>query len=434
MQNREIYSAEPNSAASGGASRLLPGAFELLCESSLLRPRTINRCADQESVPEEILLTPGVEEGDREVLYERELLGMFRERLRFNALLGLLLIPLFQIFYFYLSPSIAQQTLLPHGLMLAVCVLYLLLPNRIQYLVWARLLTVVGYTLLCLGASFVMVMLSQNQFGTVALTGVQLAMLAAHSQILLSVVLLPLTLWESLVMALIVTLSLGWSSWWAMPIESGSVQTSQLFVLVTTAVFVLCVVHFQAVLRRRAFDASFDLARSAAQMQALSMRDAVTGGFNRFYLQRTLAHELSRATRFSHPLSALMFDLDNFKIVNDNQGHTTGDEVLRAINKATVLAVRDVDTVARYGGDEFMVVLPETERESALEIAGRIQQLAQEQLQQRFGAGTPCGSVTLSVGVVTLHPDETMSPENVIALADERLYEAKRMGKDRIAA
>jgi diguanylate cyclase (GGDEF)-like protein len=151
------------------------------------------------------------------------------------------------------------------------------------------------------------------------------------------------------------------------------------------------------------------------------------------YLQRVLAHEISRAARFSHPLSALMFDLDNFKAVNDTQGHTIGDEVLRVVNEAAVLAVREVDTVARYGGDEFMVVLPETERDDALEIAERMQQCVQEKLQEHFGADSGPNRVTLSIGITTLRPNEKHTPENIISLADERLYEAKRMGKDRIA-
>ena len=374
-----------------------------------------------------------IKEADRQATYNRELLGLFRQRLRFNAVLGLMLLPIFQFFFYQLSPTIAQQTFTPYAMMFGVCLLYLLLPAHIHKLIWARILTVFGYSLICLGASLVTVILSQNQFGTLSLAGIQLAILAAHSQILISIVLLPLTFYEGLVMTFIVTVCLAWSSWWTVPIEQGSMQSSQMFVLMTTAIFVLSVVHFQAVLRRRAFDAGFDLERSVAQLQLLSTLDAVTGGFNRLYLQRILAREISRAARFSHPLSVLMFDLDNFKQVNDTQGHTIGDEVLRMVNDATVLAVRDVDIVARYGGDEFTIVLPETTREDAMEIAERVQQFVQEKLQNNFGEGSAPGRVTLSMGVVTLHPSEKHTPENIISLADERLYEAKRMGKDRIA-
>jgi diguanylate cyclase (GGDEF)-like protein len=388
----------------------------------------------EEEITTEVLSAPSVQEADREATYNRELLDVFRQRLRFNAIVGLILLPLFQLFYYFLSPAIAEQTLAPHAMMFGVCLLYLLLPSQIQKLVWARLLTVFGYTLICMGASLVTMILSQNQFGTLSMAGVQLAMLAAHSQILISIVLLPLTLYEGLVMTVIVTFCLAWSSWWTVPIERGSVQTSQMFILITTAIFVLSVVHFQAILRRRAFDASFDLARSVAQLRLLSTLDAVTGGFNRLYLQRILTHEISRAARFSHLLSALMFDLDNFKEINDTQGHTIGDDVLRMVSQAALLAVREVDIVARYGGDEFMVVLPETTRADALEIAQRVQQCVHEKLQEHFGPESMPGRVTLSIGVTTLQPNENSTPENVISLADERLYEAKRTGKDRIAA
>ncbi len=432
MNNRETIELDaPTQSATRwrGAEDIVKGSG-----GSFFPDRTGHFSAmSEEDTTAEFFSTPIVHEADREATYRSELLGLFRQRLRFNAVVGLVLLPLFQFFYYLLSPIVSSQTFIPHTMMFGVCCVYLLLPSQIHKLVWARLLTVFGYSLICLGASLVMMILSQNQFGTLSLTGVQMAMLAAHSQILISIVLLPLTLYEGLIMTAIVTFFLAWSSWWTVPIERDSVQTSQIFVLVTTAIFVLSVVHFQAILRRRAFDASFDLARSVAQLQLLSTLDGVTGGFNRLYLQRILAHEISRAARFSHPLSALMFDLDNFKAVNDTQGHTVGDEVLRVVNEATLVAVREVDITARYGGDEFMVVLPETERADALEIAERVQQYVHEKLQEHFGTQTIAGRVTLSMGVTTLRPNEKHTPENVISLADERLYEAKRTGKNRIA-
>lgn len=381
----------------------------------------------------QVLLSHQLAEEDRQPFYCLELLSMFRHRLRLVALLGLLLLPLFHLFYVYLSPQVAQQTRVTQVLMAGVCALYLFLPACITSLVWVRLSTVLGYALMCMGTSLVMVILAQNQFGETPLAGFQLAMLAAHSQILLSVVLLPLSLWETLVMSIIVTVSLAWSSWWTVPFDGGSVQIAQLFVLITTTVFVLCVAHFQSILRRRAFDATFDLATSAAQMRELSILDAVTGGSNRLYLERTLTLEINRAARFSHPLSLMMFDLDNFKTVNDTQGHACGDEVLRVVSETAQVAVRDVDTLARYGGDEFMVVLPEAESEDALAIAQRLQTSVHERLQEKFGGDTPEGGVTLSIGIVTLHLSSPTPTELVIARVDERLYEAKHMGKNRIA-
>lgn len=382
----------------------------------------------------DILLSHDIQEEDRESFYRLELLYMFRQRLRLVAFLGLLLLPVFHLFYLYLSPQVAQQTRITHFLMAGVCALYVFLTNHMTSLMWARLSAVIGYGLMCLGASLITVILEQNQFEQTSLSGLHLAILAAHSQILVSIVLLPLTLWESLVMCIIVTASLAWASWWTVPFDGGgSVQTSQLFVIATTAVFVLCLAHFQSVLRRRAFDATFDLASSMAQMQTISIQDAVTGGHNRLHLERNLALELNRTARFSRPLSVMMFDLDNFKNVNDTVGHTAGDEVLRVVNRAAELALRDVDTLARYGGDEFVAVLPETESDDALAIAQRLQMSVRNQLQSSFGAQTPAGQVTLSIGIVTLHLCAPATTKSVIARVDERLYEAKRMGKNRIA-
>jgi len=417
--------------------RFLPNEFDRPETSPRFNFRQSARSLPQNLLSEisisDILLSHTIAEEDREAFYHLELLYMFRQRLRLVALLGLLLLPIFHLFYIYLSPQIAQQTRVTHIMMASVCTSYLFLPAHITSLAWARICTFFGYALMCLGASLIVVILAKNQFEQTSISGLQLAMLAAHSQILISIVLLPLTFWESAVMSVIVAISLTWSSLWTAPFDNGPVSNSQLFVLITTSVFVLCLAHFQTVLRRRAFDATFDLANSVAQMQTLSTHDAVTGGFNRLYLERNLALEINRTTRFARPLSIMMFDLDNFKIVNDTVGHTTGDEVLRIVNQAASLAVRDVDTLARYGGDEFMVVLPETESEDALAIAQRLQEIVRAQLQARFGAQTPAGHVTLSVGIVTLYLSAPITPESIIACADERLYEAKRMGKNCIA-
>jgi diguanylate cyclase (GGDEF)-like protein len=381
----------------------------------------------------EILLSHAVDEGDREPLYRLELLHLFRQRLRLLALFGFVLLPIFHLFYAYLSPQTAQQALFPHGLMLAVCACYWFFAPRIPNLVWARAMAVWGYVLICASTSLVMAALSQSPIDDVTIRSIQFVVFAAHSQILLSLVLLPLSLWESLVLASITASSLAWSAWWVLPEDAGPARSAQVFVLATTAIFVLCVAQLQSTLRRRAFDSTFELARSAAQLEALSTLDAVTGGFNRLYLQKTLALEINRAARFSHPLSVMMFDLDNFKAINDTLGHTTGDEVLRIIWEAANTAVRDVDTVARYGGDEFIAVLPETEIADVHTIAERLQTTTTAQLKARYGASCPRSSVTLSIGIVTIHPTEPVPVEQVIALVDERLYEAKRMGKNRIA-
>jgi diguanylate cyclase (GGDEF)-like protein len=413
--------------------RLLPDALDRLRDHPGFDwDEKDKRDAREPASAQEIMLSHNVVEADREPLFHLEHLRIFRQRLRVLAWLGLVLLPLFHLFHMYAAPATAPEALWPHVLMFTVCAVYLFLAPRVFNLVWARLLTGIGYTLICTGAALVMAVLSQGPPDESAERSIQFVILASHSQILLSVVLLPLSIWESTVITAIVTTSLVWSAWWVMP-DADAMRPAQIFVLATTAIFVLCMTHFQSLLRRRALDSSFDLARSAAQLQRLSILDAVTGGFNRLHLEKTLALEINRAARFSHPLAVMMFDLDNFKAVNDTQGHMVGDEVLRVVWEAAITAVRDVDTVARYGGDEFMIVLPETGTEGAHAIAERFQAIAGAQLKNHFGANCPESAVTLSIGIVTVERSDPIPITQLITLADERLYEAKRMGKNRIA-
>lgn len=413
--------------------RLLPNALDRLHEHPQFEVDERGGDSVYRDTTQEILLNHAVVDEDREPLFHLELLRMFRQRLRLLGVLGLILLPLFHLFYMYLSPGIAEQVLFPHLLMLLTCGTYLTFAHRIQNLVWARLLAVTGYALVCTSASLVMATVSQIPVESTANRSIQFVILAAHSQILLSTVLLPLSLWESMVMTIIVTGSLTWSAWWITPDDTGPTRVAQIFVLIMTSVFVLCVAQFQSFLRRRAFDSAFDLARSAAQLRALSTLDTVTGGFNRLHLEKTLSIEINRACRFSHPLSVVMFDLDNFKKVNDTLGHTAGDEVLRSVWQAATTAVRDVDTVARYGGDEFIIVLPETEAADARIIAERLQEAADINLRDYLSSPEGHLRVTLSIGVATISPKKAISVSNLISMVDERLYEAKRMGKNRIA-
>jgi diguanylate cyclase (GGDEF)-like protein len=199
---------------------------------------------------------------------------------------------------------------------------------------------------------------------------------------------------------------------------------------------VLCVSHFQCLLRRSAFDTAFDLVRSNNKLQALSFMDTLTGGYNRRYLEQTLGIEVARAVRFNRPLSVMMFDLDNFKAVNDTRGHAAGDEVLREVWQATLGTLREVDAAARYGGDEFSIILPETDEAAAYGVAERLQAAIRYRLHARFGPASPEGRVTASIGIVTARPGETgtPTPDYLIDAADERLYEAKRRGKDIITS
>jgi diguanylate cyclase (GGDEF)-like protein len=295
---------------------------------------------------------------------------------------------------------------------------------RLHQLRQIRMLSLISYALFCAGAGLVVALMGRDQ----------IFIMGGHNHIVLSVLLLPYSVWECAVIGLIAIGSLAWSGWFTLMPHQSHVYFSHLFVLCTTTLFVLYIAHFHSLTNRRAFDATFDVMRSATRLQTLSYLDSLTGGFNRRYLEKVMNTEIARAVRFSRPLSFMMFDLDNFKVVNDTRGHAAGDEVLREVWSAAIGAIREVDTAARYGGDEFCVVLPEADEVAARTVAERLREAAQTLLHNRFGSNSLEGRVTLSIGLVTMEPGETLSVQTLVERADERLYEAKRSGKNSIAA
>ena len=173
---------------------------------------------------------------------------------------------------------------------------------------------------------------------------------------------------------------------------------------------------------------SAEEARATALVaQERAMTDALTGMLNRYGLQRVLAHEHAEARRYTRPLSCLMVDLDNFKTINDTFGHLAGDVALKQVAGILNEIVRRSDMVSRYGGDEFLVLLPETDLEGADALAEKIRATAASQI---FGDGSPQFQVTLSIGAATLADDE--SGNDMIARADMALYTAKEQGRDRV--
>lgn len=160
-----------------------------------------------------------------------------------------------------------------------------------------------------------------------------------------------------------------------------------------------------------------------------SVRDGLTGCFNREHALATLDGELRRAKRSGEPLSILLFDIDHFKTVNDKLGHLQGDAILRALGAQLTRALRTTDVRCRYGGDEFLVILPATHVAGAEQVA--------ENLRREIGtltvaAGERVHAVTVSLGVAAAAPDE-LDVAALIARADEALYEAKRAGRNRFS-
>jgi diguanylate cyclase (GGDEF)-like protein len=166
------------------------------------------------------------------------------------------------------------------------------------------------------------------------------------------------------------------------------------------------------------------------QLREQSTHDALTGLYNRRYLANALENELLSAARRGHPLSLIMGDLDHFKAINDEHGHLAGDAVLRAFGALMRRHARGSDVCCRYGGEEFLLVLPQLARDGAVE---RAEQLRRALATARVPFGQTQLEVTASFGVSSLGHDGGSATE-LIRAADRALYAAKLAGRNRVGA
>jgi diguanylate cyclase (GGDEF)-like protein len=173
------------------------------------------------------------------------------------------------------------------------------------------------------------------------------------------------------------------------------------------------------------------LIENEARLRELSIRDPLTGLFNRRYLEESLALEMIRAARKHYPIGVIMADIDHFKRFNDTYGHAAGDEVLVQIANLLHTHVRSSDVTCRYGGEEFILILPDASLEITQMRAEQIQEGAR-QLHVQY-EGQTLEAVTLSLGVAVF-PDHGATIDALLGAVDTALYRAKRDGRDRVMA
>ncbi len=185
----------------------------------------------------------------------------------------------------------------------------------------------------------------------------------------------------------------------------------------------------------RILDLERSLKEANERIKKLSIRDPLTGCFNRRYLNDQLSKDIKYALRYKHPLSLILCDIDHFKLVNDTYGHLTGDQVLIEFVNTIKKSFRNkIDWIARYGGEEFIVVLPETNIEGAKVLAER---LRIKIFNQRIKTNNLEIKITASFGVAgfSCHTQkEEITDSKLIAKADQLLYQAKEEGRNRIKA
>ncbi|HET6514754.1 MAG TPA: diguanylate cyclase [Thermodesulfovibrionales bacterium] len=163
-------------------------------------------------------------------------------------------------------------------------------------------------------------------------------------------------------------------------------------------------------------------------MRTLSITDSLTGLFNRRYFDDRLFEELQRSVRYNTPFSLAILDIDNFKEFNDTEGHVAGDEALKTVANITRESLRSIDILSRFGGEEFSVIMPQTDKDEAFLVAERVRKNVRDLLPaswRRF----PYERMTVSIGIATF-PDDGKDAKTMVRNADKALYRAKLSGKD----
>jgi len=159
------------------------------------------------------------------------------------------------------------------------------------------------------------------------------------------------------------------------------------------------------------------------KLRKQAIRDGLTGLYNRTYFNERIQEEVERARRYGHPLSFIMIDIDKFKEINDRYSHLEGDEILKQVAENIMSSIREIDMAFRYGGDEFLLVLPETEKLGSQKVVLRIKSKIKTLNKERKNLGKP--PVELSFGIATWRPESGKKWEEVLKESDLRMYENK---------